>query len=156
MANLQRLATTFLLAVLLLAQCDAFNVVQKRIGTPLKTSSIQTSSSYLFSNSRSNRNNAVFMTEEPKDQEEETNTTDVQSTSKSEDDDEEKRGVTRTILLTVPLFCKFVIVLLIKFVTDLIVFPLLFLYRLAGIGKRKFFKLIGKGPDTSEKINGEP
>ena len=74
---------------------------------------------------------------------------------KEKDSEGESKGVTRTVLLTVPLFCKFVVVLLLKFVTDLIVFPLLFLYRLAGIGKRRFFKMIGKESDTREKTNGE-
>ena len=80
------------------------------------------------------------------------------SSSESEGDkavEEEKRGVAKTILV-VPLFCKFVVVLLIKFITDLVVFPLLFLYRLAGIGKRRFLKMIGKGtPEINGKQNGE-
>jgi hypothetical protein len=67
---------------------------------------------------------------------------------------EEKRGLAKTLLL-VPLFCKFVVVLAIKFITDLIVFPLLFLYRLAGQAKRKFLKMIGKGPEVNSKPNGE-
>jgi hypothetical protein len=66
---------------------------------------------------------------------------------------EEKR--TRTVLLTIPLLIKFVGILLIKVVTDLIVFPLLFLYRLAGIVKRRFLNAIGKGGDTAGKTNGE-
>ena len=41
----------------------------------------------------------------------------------------------------------------IKFVTDLIVFPLLWLYRLARLTKRKFLKMIGKG--DREYPNGE-
>jgi hypothetical protein len=94
------------------------------------------------------------MTDDSKEQDE-TDTKDDESTAKQDDGVDEKRGLTKTILLTVPLFCKFVIVLLIKFVTDLIVFPLLFLYRLAGIGKRRFLKMIGKGPDMTEKPNGE-
>jgi len=72
-------------------------------------------------------------------------------------------GVTRTILLAVPLFCKFVIVLMIKFLTDLVVFPLLFLYRLARITKRKILAIFsfGKtgdkkgGPTSSSSVNGE-
>ena len=55
------------------------------------------------------------------------------------DDDTDKGGVVKTVLLAVPLFCKFVIVLVIKFLTDLVVFPLLFLYRLARLAKRKVF-----------------
>lgn len=70
------------------------------------------------------------------------------------DGENENRNVATTVLLTVPLFCKFVAVLLIKFVTDLIVFPLLFLYRMAGITKRKVLKMLGKDPATKEKPNG--
>ena len=92
------------------------------------------------------------MTEESKDPE---GSESVETAAADEGDSaEEKPGFTRTVLLTVPLFCKFVIVLLIKVVTDLIVFPLLFLYRLAGLGKRRFYKLIGKD-QLSEKPNGE-
>ena len=83
------------------------------------------------------------------------------SSSSSEDTtndksaEEETRGVAKTILL-VPLFCKFVVVLVIKFITDLIVFPLLFLYRLAGIVKRRLLKMIGKGgQEINGKQNGE-
>lgn len=73
---------------------------------------------------------------------------------KSEEPGEEKRGITKTVLLTVPLFCKFVIVLIIKFVTDLIVFPLLILYRLAGLAKRRILRLFGKGPKKDDAPNG--
>lgn len=63
---------------------------------------------------------------------------------KRTDDLEEKRGVTATILLAVPLLIKFVIVLAIKIATDLVVLPLLLLYRLVRLAKRRFLKLIGK------------
>jgi hypothetical protein len=71
-----------------------------------------------------------------------------------DEDTEGKRSIAKTILLTVPLFCKFVIVLLIKFVTDLVVFPLLFLYRLAGTAKRTVMKKFGG--QHFDKVNGEP
>ena len=64
---------------------------------------------------------------------------------------EEKRGVTRTVLLAVPLFCKFVIVLLIKFVTDLVVFPLLFLYRALRLAKRRLLKLLGMKTESDKE-----
>lgn len=70
-----------------------------------------------------------------------------------EDETEGKRGIAKTILLTVPLFCKFAVVLLIKFATDLVVFPLLFLYRLAATAKRKIMKAFGR--EHFGKINGE-
>ena len=91
---------------------------------------------------------------------EESVSSEVKSSTTDDTSEEETRGVAKTILM-VPLFCKFVIVLLIKFITDLIVFPLLFLYRLVGIGKRRFLKLIGKGggsgggPEVNGKLNGE-
>jgi hypothetical protein len=93
------------------------------------------------------------MTDDSKDPDE-TDTQNVEETSKGDmDKAEEKR--TGTVFLTIPLFCKFVVVLLLKFVTDVIVFPLLFLYRLVGIGKRKLLSAIGKGGDKQEKTNGE-
>jgi hypothetical protein len=65
---------------------------------------------------------------------------------------ETKSNTTRTVLLTVPLFLKFVVVLIIKFLTDLIVFPALFLYRIAHNAKRKVLNLFG---NSSTKPNGE-
>jgi len=76
------------------------------------------------------------------------------SASENEQDDTTSGGLTRTILLAVPLFCKFVIVLCIKFLTDAVVFPLLFLYRLARITKRKIRALFSKKDGTSPP-NGE-
>jgi len=85
---------------------------------------------------------------------EETQTETNGEPSKNDKQTDEKR--TRTILLTIPLFFKFAIVLLIKIVTDLIVFPLIGLYSLAGLAKRRFLSAIGKGgSDTAEKTNGE-
>ena len=46
-------------------------------------------------------------------------------------------GLLRTLLLAVPLFCKFCIVLAIKFATDLVVYPFLFAYRLARQTKKR-------------------
>jgi hypothetical protein len=61
--------------------------------------------------------------------------------NKQEEDAVESVGLTRTILLAVPLFCKLIIVLMIKFLTDLVVFPLLYLYRFARLTKRKIKSL---------------
>jgi hypothetical protein len=59
----------------------------------------------------------------------------------------------KTAALALPLFCKFVIVLVIKFLTDLVVYPLLMLYRLARLTKRRILGLFSsKGKD--EKVNG--
>lgn len=71
----------------------------------------------------------------------------------SKDPDVSEQGVAKTALLTIPLFMKFVAVLLIKFVTDVIVFPILLLYRVAHNGKRKLLRLF-RNKDMS-KPNGE-
>jgi len=66
----------------------------------------------------------------------------------------------RWILLPTLLF-KFTIVLAVKFATDAIVFPLLWSYRLARLGKRKIVrgvhKLFGGGKDdiSTMKVNGD-
>lgn len=95
------------------------------------------------------------MTAEDSKDKEETEPIPVDAVEEDEEDSsDEKRSVAKTVLLTVPLFCKFVVVLLIKFVTDLIVFPLLFLYRLAGVAKRKVLKMFG-ADGKIDKVNGE-
>lgn len=60
----------------------------------------------------------------------------------------------RTVLLAVPLFCKFVIVLGIKFLTDLVVLPLLLLYRLARLTKRRILGAFAKLGKKGDGING--
>jgi hypothetical protein len=73
-----------------------------------------------------------------------------------EDDEVSSSSVTRTLLLAVPLFCKFVLVLMIKFVTDLIVYPLLLLYRSARIAKRKVLRIFqGSSSSSTKSVNGE-
>jgi hypothetical protein len=60
----------------------------------------------------------------------------------------------KTAALALPLFCKFIIVMVIKFMTDLVVFPLLMLYRFTRLAKRRvlgFFR--SKGKDGGN-ING--
>lgn len=69
--------------------------------------------------------------------------------------DKDGGGVLRTILLAIPLFCKFVIVLMIKFLTDLVVFPLLWMYRLARLTKRKVLNMFRGHQLKHEKPNGE-
>ena len=144
-----------LLGFLLLPRCWSFTVT-KYVPTTT-TSRIPTVRSNLFT-SPHNRPTFLSMTaEESKDKEE----TDGGATAKNteallvedDEDTEGKRSLAKTILLTVPLFCKFVIVLLIKFVTDLVVFPLLFLYRLAGTVKRKIMKKFGS--QNFDKVNGD-
>jgi hypothetical protein len=73
-----------------------------------------------------------------------------------EDDEVSSNSVTRTLFLAVPLFCKFVLVLMIKFVTDLIVYPLLLLYRSARMGKRRVLRLFrGTAANGNKSVNGE-
>mmetsp|Transcript_26516 Transcript_26516/g.37376 ORF Transcript_26516/g.37376 Transcript_26516/m.37376 type:complete len:170 (-) Transcript_26516:298-807(-) len=59
-------------------------------------------------------------------------------------------GPLTAALIAVPLFCKFIIVLVIKFLTDLVVYPLLLLYRLARMTKNKLLKLGGKDDDDQK------
>jgi hypothetical protein len=82
----------------------------------------------------------------------ETNSSPAVGGSDLDDDEVSSSSVTRTLLLAVPLFCKFVLVLMIKFVTDLIVYPLLLLYRIARIAKRKVLRMF---QGSSKSINGE-
>lgn len=142
-----------LTALFLILSADAFTNQITRQGAALVPPSISYApTSSLFGNKRSNRPK-IFMTEEANEPEE----PEIQTTNSSEGEEgdqvEEKR--TRTLLLTVPLFCKFFVVLVLKIATDLIVYPLLFLYRLAGIVKRKVLSLIGRGGGKPEKMNGE-
>jgi hypothetical protein len=72
-----------------------------------------------------------------------------------DDDDvdapEARGGIIKILFISVPLFCKFCIVLLVKFLTDLVVYPLLVLYRLARLTKRRILRLFGMG-DTSTGV----
>ena len=153
-----------LLVLLLISGALSFNLVAKPaaptrpIQRILSTATIQRTamtSSKLFGGLKRLENSSLFSTEDPVEPEETEASKEVQSPSDTtKDDDDEARGITRTVLLTVPLFCKFVIVLMIKFVTDLIVFPLLWLYKLAGVVKRRILRLFGKGGLSEEKVNG--
>lgn len=78
----------------------------------------------------------------------------LSSSSSHYQDDSTSGGLKRTLVVAVPLFCKFVIVLCIKFLTDAVVFPLLFLYRLARITKRKIKALFSKEGNMTPP-NGE-
>lgn len=63
-----------------------------------------------------------------------------------DDDDDEveaRGGILKILFISVPLFCKFCIVLIVKFLTDLVVYPLLWLYRLAHLTKCRILKLFG-------------
>eukprot|EP00571_Detonula_confervacea_P013612 CAMPEP_0172310810 /NCGR_PEP_ID=MMETSP1058-20130122/12704_1 /TAXON_ID=83371 /ORGANISM="Detonula confervacea, Strain CCMP 353" /LENGTH=213 /DNA_ID=CAMNT_0013023753 /DNA_START=98 /DNA_END=739 /DNA_ORIENTATION=- len=88
-------------------------------------------------------------------------TKDTDTTTTDESDDSKKSAYS-LILLPTMLF-KFAIVMLVKFATDIVVFPLLFSYRMARLGKRKFMrglkKLFGQkdeGEGSLEvKVNGD-
>lgn len=69
------------------------------------------------------------------------------------DEQNKKKNTTMTVILTIPLFIKFFAVLCIKFLTDAVVFPSLFLYRFLRRTKRKIINLFQQGPG-SIKPNG--
>ncbi|KAL3801139.1 hypothetical protein ACHAW5_011087 [Stephanodiscus triporus] len=78
--------------------------------------------------------------------------------SKEKDESRGNNGFALTLIPT--LLFKLTIVLLVKFATDIVVFPLLFLYRMARLGKRKvlmgFRKLFGGGDGyTNVEVNGD-
>lgn len=52
-----------------------------------------------------------------------------------------RSSVSRTLLLAIPLMMKFALVLLIKFLTDLVVFPILLTYRAARLSKRRLVRI---------------
>ena len=71
--------------------------------------------------------------------------------------DEEKKDTNKSpksnAIVVFPLVCKFMVVLLIKFLTDLVVYPSLLLYRLARRTKRRIIDLFGSRV-SSIKPNG--
>ena len=71
----------------------------------------------------------------------------------SDEQNKKKKNTTMTVILTIPLFIKFFAVLCIKFLTDAVVFPSLFLYRFLRRTKRKIINLFQQGPG-SIKPNG--
>jgi hypothetical protein len=138
------------LVALLFIQCASFNIVQYR--TPVHvTSTINSPVSHLFGSRRPKCSSpSLFMTEEPKEPEEtETKQEKTISEKDSNSGHEKKRGAVTTALLAVPLVIKFVLVLFIKFLSDAVVFPVLFLSRFAKRIKRKILKFFGK-----DQING--
>mmetsp|Transcript_15911 Transcript_15911/g.20200 ORF Transcript_15911/g.20200 Transcript_15911/m.20200 type:complete len:178 (-) Transcript_15911:299-832(-) len=63
-------------------------------------------------------------------------------------------GFLTALFLAPPLIAKFGIVILVKIVTDLVVFPLLFLYRLCQTIKSKVVGLVKSDDFKGDKING--
>ena len=60
-----------------------------------------------------------------------------------------RSSLSRTLVLAVPLMLKFALVLMIKFLTDLVVFPLLFTYRGTRIMKRRILKMWDRWTSSS-------
>ncbi len=86
----------------------------------------------------------------------------VDATTSSSSDSAERannRGsLSRTLFMAVPLMLKFALVLMIKFLTDLVVFPLLFTYRGARIMKRRITKIWNRwtsSPSSTPVDNSE-
>ena len=79
-------------------------------------------------------------------------------TKEQEDDSEATNAQNKNGIMMVPLFCKFMVVLMIKFVKDLVVFPSLFVWRLAIKTKQKivgWFDKVSFGSTASTyKPNG--
>jgi hypothetical protein len=65
-------------------------------------------------------------------------------TTEKEQGDDASKSEKSNIIILFPLFCKFAVVLMIKFLTDLIVYPSLLLYRLGRRTKRKIIGWFGK------------
>ena len=111
----------------------------------------------------------LFMTSESSEAEDATKQEEKATDEKKDEGDEESTalinkssssgGFFLTLLLAPPLIAKFCIVLLVKFATDAVVYPTLFLWRLASRAKRKILGVFGIGKeskDTEAKpINGD-
>jgi hypothetical protein len=79
-----------------------------------------------------------------------TTTTTILDSSKKADG---RSSLSRTLVLAVPLMLKFTLVLMIKFLTDLVVFPLLLTYRAARLTKRRLFKIWMKWTNTKRSTS---
>mmetsp|Transcript_41244 Transcript_41244/g.50178 ORF Transcript_41244/g.50178 Transcript_41244/m.50178 type:complete len:175 (-) Transcript_41244:77-601(-) len=60
----------------------------------------------------------------------------------------------KNALLILPLFFKFMIVLMVKFLTDVVVYPFLFLYRFLRVLKNKMLSFF-KGPTANGDTGGD-
>ena len=115
------------------------NVSQKRFAKRSSSSSI---------NRIKEVSNLILLGEEGETNGEANNNNNIPQKTTSEE--KPKSGFLTAVLLGPPLIAKFIIVLLVKFLTDLVVFPLLLLYRFARSIKKKLLKLIGKGDNEKE------
>ena len=116
-----------ILAIALCAQCLAFS--------PLHRSAVQISPSASVA-----RSSPLFMSEPAEDPDTNVPPPEEEQTKLSEEKEKSKN-----VLSFVPLFFKFCVVLAVKFITDVLVFPPLFLWRFIRLIYRKFLNLIGKG-----------
>lgn len=71
-------------------------------------------------------------------------------TQAKEDDSSSTSGLRNALIMGPPLFLKFCVVLIVKFLTDVIIFPLLFLYRILRLMKVRIFLLFRRGEKTNE------
>lgn len=78
-------------------------------------------------------------------------TTRATSNKVSKKEGKERSGFLTALILGPPLLAKFGIVLMVKFLTDLVVFPLLFLYRICRLMKRKISGIFHRDEGT---VNG--
>jgi hypothetical protein len=67
--------------------------------------------------------------------------------------DDQTEGQKKSSLSLVPLFFKFCVVLAVKFITDVLVFPPLFLWRFIRLIYRNTTKLVRKGSKDEEAIS---
>uniref|UniRef100_A0A7S2XLE9 Uncharacterized protein n=1 Tax=Attheya septentrionalis TaxID=420275 RepID=A0A7S2XLE9_9STRA len=63
----------------------------------------------------------------------------------------EMSGFLAAMVMGPPLVAKFIIVLLVKFLNDLVVYPLLYLYRTIRLLKNKVLSICSKNDDESDK-----
>lgn len=128
-------ALLLLAATMSMESCRAYCVSRFALSQSIKTTSSLSRSLFQQRQLLSSLNLAAEEEAKPENgatnPESPSETSAVSSTTKKNSSAKEANdgSLTRTFLLAVPLFFKFVIVLIIKFLTDLVVFPLLFLYR---------------------------
>lgn len=79
-----------------------------------------------------------------------------EATKEQEEGKEASDSQKSNVILIFPLFCKFMVVLLIKFLTDLIVVPTLLVWRLARKTKRKIITWFGKLSFSSSPSSFKP
>mmetsp|Transcript_33047 Transcript_33047/g.70439 ORF Transcript_33047/g.70439 Transcript_33047/m.70439 type:complete len:196 (-) Transcript_33047:238-825(-) len=87
------------------------------------------------------------------------NSKDAAVSSKSDDESSSSSSSGFSLVLLPTLLFKFLVVMCVKFATDVVVFPALWLYRLARLGKRKVVGLFVKSDENGgggvTKVNGD-